>query len=112
MIILCSDRSIAIVVAIDTYQQVSSSALCLPGNIHGTFTMKASTISTDRYRFEMIRFTRFRQWFDNLLERAAAEGMNNAAAATMEVKRNADLDRVNDELYSIGSKPHRVCANF
>lgn len=46
---LCKDKSMAIVLAMDMYTHVSSSVLCLPGNIHGMFTIKASTISTDLY---------------------------------------------------------------
>lgn len=47
---LWSDRSMAIVLAIETYAAVSSFVLCVPGNIHGTLMRKASTISTDLYR--------------------------------------------------------------
>ncbi len=60
----------------------------------------------------MIRLTKFRQWLDSLLDKAAAEGMNKAEAATIEVKRNADLERVKAEVYSAGSRPQRVCASF
>ena len=42
----------------------------------------------------MIRFTKALQWLDNLLDRAASVGTYRAAAAAMEVKRNADRERV------------------
>lgn len=49
-------RSMAIVVANDTYQHVSSSVLCTPGPIQGTLIMKARTISVDLCRFSMTLF--------------------------------------------------------
>ena len=74
--------------------------------------MKARTISTDRYRSIMMRFTKNLQWLDSLRDRADADGMNKAAAAEMDVNRNADLERVKDGVYRTGSKPQRVCARL
>lgn len=94
--LLCNPRSSDIVVAIDTYQHVSSSALCFPGNIHGTLIMKAKTISTERQRVDITRLARDLQWLESRRDRAPAEGMNSADMAAIEVKRNADRDRVKE----------------
>lgn len=91
---LCRERSSEMAVAIDTYQQVSSSALCFPGNIQGTLIMKARTISTERQRVAMTRFARVLQWFDRRRDRAPADGMKSADMAAIDVKRNAERDRV------------------
>lgn len=107
--VLCSDRSIDMVAAMDTYQQVSSSALCFPGNIHGTLIMKASTISTDRHRVAITRFASALQWLERRRDRAPAEGMKSAVMAAIEVKRNKERALVKDGVYSRGSRPQRVC---
>lgn len=92
--VLWRDRSRDIVAAIDTYQQVSSSALCFPGNIHGTLIMKASTISTERHRVAMTRFASVLQWLESRRDRAPADGMKSADMAVMEVNRNKERARV------------------
>ena len=53
MMSLLREMSTAIVRADDIYEQVSSSDQCLPGAIHGTFTMNANTISGDRFRLAL-----------------------------------------------------------
>lgn len=45
--ILFNDRSNAMVRAMESHVDVSSSAQCSPADSHGILTMKASTISTD-----------------------------------------------------------------
>lgn len=110
--VLWSDRSIDMVAAMDTYQHVSSSALCLPGNIQGTLIMNANTISTDRHRVAITRFARALQWLERRRDRAPADGMKSADMAVMEVKRNNERALVNDAVYSSGSRPQRVCDRF
>jgi hypothetical protein len=109
---LWSERSSEMAAAIDTYQQVSSSALCFPGNIQGTLIMKARTISTDRQRVAMTRFAKTLQWFDRRRESAPAEGINSADMAAMDVNKNAERDRVHAGVYIKGSSPHRVWDRF
>lgn len=96
------------VAAIVTYQHVSSSALCLPGNIQGTLIIKASTISTERQRVAMTRLARVLQWLERRRDKAPAEGMKRADMAAMEVKRKDERVRVQAAVYSNGSRPQRV----
>lgn len=56
----------------------------------------------------MIRCARAFTWADNLLDRADAEGMNNADADKIDVKRKADWDRTKGNVWIAGSSPHRV----
>lgn len=48
----------------------------------------------------------------SLLDKAAAEGLNRAAAASIDVKRKADCERTKDAVCTVGSRPHLVCAKF
>jgi hypothetical protein len=93
VVILLRDRSRAIFNAMAMYKQVSSSPRHFPGAIHGTFTMKASTISTERCRFAITRCARNFTCAESLFDNAVAEGMNNADADRIDVKRKADWDR-------------------
>jgi hypothetical protein len=92
---LFSEMSIAIVRAIAIYEQVSSSDQCFPGAIQGMLTMKARTISGDRFRLNMTFLARFLLCTDSRFERAAAVGIKRADAARIEVNRKADCLRKN-----------------
>lgn len=109
---LWRDRSMAILVAMEMYTHASSSVLCRPGNIHGMLIIKARTISTDLCRRSMTLCASVLTWLDNRLDKAAAEGMNSAEAAMTDVQRKAERVRVNETLWILGSRPHRVCARF
>lgn len=108
---LCIKRSIAIVVAIDMYRHVSSSVLSCPGNIHGTLTMKARTISTERYPCITTCFASLLVWLDRRLDKAES-CKKRAEAAMMEVVRKEERERVKAKLYIRGSRPHRVWARL
>jgi hypothetical protein len=110
--ILFKDKSSATASAIAMYEQVSSSPKQEPGAIHGTLTMKANTISADLRRRFITSFANDLLCFDNLLHKAAADGINNAAVAMIEVKRKADCERTNSTVWTDGSRPHLVCARF
>ena len=109
---LFSEMSMAIVRAIAIYEHVSSSDQCLPGAIHGTFTMNAKTISGERLRCSITFRAKDLQCIVNRFDRAPAEGRNSADAAKTEVKRKAERFRTNSGVYSNGSSPHLVCARF
>lgn len=95
VISLFRDRSTAMVRAIAMYEQVASSAQCFPGDIHGMFIKKDSTISGDRCRFAITRAAKFLQWVESRFERAAVDGRKRDEAESIEVNRNADLARTN-----------------
>ena len=106
---LFKDRSTAIVNAIAIYEQVSSSAQCFPGDIHGMLIMNANTISGDRLRFAITRCAKFLQCTESLFDRAAVDGRKSADAARIEVKRKADRIRTKLAVWTMGSSPHLVC---
>lgn len=110
--ILFSDRSSATVNAMAMYGHVSSSPRRSPGAIHGTFTIKAKTISTDRYRCVVTCFASHLQCRDNRVDNAAADGRKRAVAARIDVNKNADCARTKPAVCMSGSRPHRVCARF
>ena len=98
--------------AIAIYEQVSSSDQCFPGAIQGMLTMNARTISGERLRLNIMFRARFLLCTESRLESAAAVGMKRAAAASIDVKRNADCFRRNFGVCKYGSTPHLVCARF
>lgn len=110
--ILFKYKSIAILNAIEMYVDVSSSAQCSPAGIHGMFTIKARTISTDLKRLIMTRSASFWRCRESRLCRASSEGENSADAAVIEVKRKAERLRTKSTVCKTGSIPHLVCARL
>lgn len=60
----------------------------------------------------MMRLTSVLQWLERRLDRAEAAGMKSAAAAAIEVKRNAERERAKAAVYRAGSRPQRVWARL
>jgi len=104
--ILFTPKSSAIERALDRKPHVSSFDQQSDGALHGMFTMKASTISTDRERFASTCPRTLSLCVNNLFDSADASGRKRAAAASIDVNRYADRPRTYSAVCSTGSRPH------